>query len=87
MNDLRDIGFDIENDKNRCPFGLFTQLSETTLPADMHCIMQIFDGPNFFANGTANSNDIIQFLSVPATVSTASGLVDKFCVAVSSLFP
>lgn len=92
INDLRDIEFDIENDKNRCLFGLFTQSSETNLPADVHRVTQIFDDPKFFADGAANSNDIIQgasgdcwFLSALATVSTAPGLVEKFCVAVSSL--
>ena len=92
INDLRDIEFDVENDKNRCLFGLFTQPSETSLPADVHRVTQIFDDPKFFADGAANSNDIIQgasgdcwFLSALATVSTAPGLVEKFCVAVSSL--
>jgi hypothetical protein len=44
-------------------------------------------------NGAADSNDIIQgklgdcwFLSALATASTAKGLVDKFCVAVSFHF-
>ncbi|KAF9038120.1 hypothetical protein BJ165DRAFT_1353090 [Panaeolus papilionaceus] len=85
---FRDIEFDLENDKNRCLWGLFTQTGENHTPADMHRVTQIFDDPQFFVNGAASSNDIIQgalgdcwFLSSLATVSTAPGLVEKICVA------
>lgn len=61
------------------------------MPSDIQRVTQIFDKPQFFVDG-ADSNDIIQgklgdcwFLSALATVSTAKGLVDKFCVAVSVL--
>lgn len=84
---FRDIEFDLENDKDRCLFGLFTQSGENHQPADVHRVTQIFDDPHFFVDG-AGSNDIIQgtlgdcwFLSALATVSTAPGLVEKLCVA------
>ncbi|KAF8799617.1 cysteine proteinase, partial [Phlegmacium glaucopus] len=71
---LRDIEFDIENDKNKCLYRLFMQTNEKS-----------FDNPQLFVGGAADSNDIIQealgdrwFLSALATVSTAPGLVEKF---------
>jgi hypothetical protein len=58
-------------------------------PSDVRRVSQIFEKPQFFIDG-ASSNDIIQgcgggcyFLSALATMSTAAGLVEKFCVAVS----
>ena len=85
----RDIEFDLENDRDRCLYGLFAQTNENPSPADVHRVTQIFDNPQFFVGGAADSNDIIQgalgdcwFLSTLATVSTAPGLVEKFCLAV-----
>lgn len=64
-------------------------MNETYAPADVHRVTQIFDNPHFFANESPGSNDIVQgqlgdtwFLSALATVSTASGLIEKLCVAV-----
>jgi hypothetical protein len=56
-------------------------------------VTKIFDHPQFFIDG-ANSNDIVQgaigdcwFVSALATMSTAPGLVERFCVAVRAVFP
>ncbi|KAF8808297.1 cysteine proteinase [Phlegmacium glaucopus] len=64
------------------------KLIKNISPADVHRVTQIFDDPQFFVGGAADSNDIIQgalgdwwFLSALATVSRAPGLVEKFCVA------
>jgi hypothetical protein len=87
----RDIEFDLENDEDRCLYGLYTEVL-TEGPADVQRVTQIFKQPQFFAGGTASSDDIIQgtlgdcwFLSALATISTCPGLVEKFCVAVSDL--
>ena len=92
--DCRDIEFDLENDRNRCLYGLALQSNENLSPADVHRVTQIFDDPHFFVGGAADSNDIIQgalgdcwFLSALATVSTAPGLVEKFCVDVRFFIP
>jgi hypothetical protein len=85
----RDVEFDLENDQYRCLHGLDFPLTGKYIPSDVQRVTQIFERPLFFVNG-ADSNDIIQgklgdcwFLSALATVSTAEGLVEKFCVAVS----
>lgn len=83
----RDIEFDLEGDSARCLHGLSTDGPRYT-PSDVQRVTQIFDKPSFFVDG-ADSNDIVQgslgdcwFLSALATMSTAKGLVEKFCVAV-----
>ena len=89
----RDIEFDLENDQYRCLHGLDYPLTGKYTPSDVQRVTQIFEHPQFFVNG-ADSNDIIQgklgdcwFLSALATASTAKGLVEKFCVAVSDPSP
>ncbi|KAF5385770.1 hypothetical protein D9615_002207 [Tricholomella constricta] len=82
---FRDIEFDLQNDRHRCLQGL--QTDRIYSPSDVQRATQIFEKPSFFIDG-ADSNDIIQgslgdcwFLSALATMSTAKGLVEKFCVA------
>jgi len=89
INSTRDVEFDLENDMYRCLHGLDYPLTGKYAPSDVQRVTQIFDKPHFFVNGV-DSNDIVQgkigdcwFLSALATVSTAQGLVEKFCVAVS----
>lgn len=84
-----DVEFDLENDMQRCLHGLDYPHTGPFTPSDILRVTQIFDKPQFFVNGV-DSNDIVQgrigdcsFLSALATVSTAQGLVKKFCVAVS----
>ncbi|KAG6918280.1 hypothetical protein DXG01_015372 [Tephrocybe rancida] len=84
---FRDIEFDLETDQYRCLHGLDYPHTGMYRPSDVQRVMQIIDKPHFFVK-EADSNDIIQgklgdcwFLSALATVSTAKGLVDKFCVA------
>ncbi|KAG5649945.1 hypothetical protein H0H81_001370 [Sphagnurus paluster] len=82
---FRDVEFDLENDQYRCLHGLDFPATGKYVPSDVQRVTQIFDNPQFFVDG-ADSNDIIQgklgdcwFLSALATVSTAKGLVEKFC--------
>ncbi|KAF8210804.1 hypothetical protein K438DRAFT_1664769 [Mycena galopus ATCC 62051] len=84
---FRDIEFDIENDQYATLNGLSYLPDEKFNPSDIRRVSQIFDTPQFFIDG-ANSNDIMQgalgdcwFLSALATMSTAEGLIEKFCVA------
>ncbi|KAG6865595.1 hypothetical protein C0991_001144, partial [Blastosporella zonata] len=84
---FRDIEFDLENDQYRCLHGLDFPPTGKYTPSDVQRVTQIFDKPQFFVDG-ADSNDIVQgkigdcwFLSALATVSTAKGLVENFCVA------
>jgi hypothetical protein len=84
----RDIDFDLECDKSRCLNGLDPD-GPTFTPSDAQRLTQIFDNPQFIVDG-AGANDIIQggiadcwFLSALSTLSTAEGLLEKSCVAVS----
>ncbi|KAG6911017.1 hypothetical protein DXG01_005432 [Tephrocybe rancida] len=84
---FRDVEFDIELDKDRCLHGLRQPGETGYAPADVRRATQIFDKASFFIDG-ADSNDLVQgqlgdcwFLSALATMSTAKGLVEKFCVA------
>ncbi|KAJ7880174.1 cysteine proteinase [Mycena leptocephala] len=81
---FRDIEFDLENDREKCLHGLS---GGSFNPSDVQRVTDIFENPQFFIDG-ANSNDIVQgaigdcwFVSALATMSTAPGLVEKFCVA------
>ncbi|KAJ3784855.1 hypothetical protein GGU10DRAFT_376341 [Lentinula aff. detonsa] len=84
----RDTEFDLENDRECCLHGLLGQGSTINYtPSDVQRVTQIFDKPQFFVDG-ASSNDIVQgaigdcwFVSALATMATAEGLVEKFCVA------
>ncbi|KAJ7483514.1 hypothetical protein FB451DRAFT_1234839 [Mycena latifolia] len=83
---FRDVEFDLENDKERCLFGLSKENAEYS-PSDVQRVTKIFKDPSFFVEG-ADSNDIVQgrlgdcwFLSALATMSTSKGLIEKFCVA------
>ncbi|KAJ7235550.1 cysteine proteinase [Mycena rebaudengoi] len=83
---FRDVEFDLENDKERCLFGLSKE-DRKFAPSDVQRVTKIFEKPSFFIDG-AESNDIVQgrlgdcwFLSALATMSTAKGLIEKFCVA------
>ncbi|KAF8916828.1 hypothetical protein CPB85DRAFT_1409775 [Mucidula mucida] len=84
---FRDNEFDLFNDRERCLKGLEPPDDEPLEPADVKRVTDIFDNPRFFVDG-ASSNDIVQgylgdcwFVSALATMSTAKGLVEKFCVA------
>ncbi|KAF9045921.1 cysteine proteinase [Hymenopellis radicata] len=84
---FRDHEFDLFNDRERCLKGLESPENEELEPADVKRVTDLFDNPRFFVDG-ASSNDIVQgrlgdcwFVSALATMSTAEGLVEKFCVA------
>jgi Calpain family cysteine protease len=87
---LRDVEFDLENDKIRCLKGLnYDGDDDSGLPPGVLRVTEIFDSPHFFVDG-ADAIDIIQgslgdcyFLSAMATMSTSKGLIEKLCVAVS----
>ncbi|KAJ6580695.1 hypothetical protein B0H19DRAFT_1112126, partial [Mycena capillaripes] len=83
---FRDVEFDLENDRERCLFGLSKE-GRKLAPSDVQRVTQIFSSPSFFIDG-ADSNDIVQgrlgdcwFLSALSTMTTAKGLMEKFCVA------
>ncbi|KAJ7749668.1 hypothetical protein B0H16DRAFT_1551042 [Mycena metata] len=67
-------------------FGLSKENREYR-PSDVQRVTKIFGNPSFFVDG-ADSNDVIQgklgdcwFLSALTTMTTAKGLLEKFCVA------
>ncbi|KAJ6472034.1 cysteine proteinase [Mycena sanguinolenta] len=81
---FRDIEFDLENYPQQCLHGLSGGSFD---PSDVQRVTDIFEKPQFFVDG-ASSNDIVQgaigdcwFVSALATMSTAPGLIEKFCVA------
>ncbi|KAK7031845.1 calpain catalytic domain-containing protein [Favolaschia claudopus] len=83
---FRDVEFDLENDRELCLFGLSKENRELR-PWDVQRATKIFAKPSFFIDG-ADSNDIVQgrlgdcwFLSALSTMTTAKGLMEKFCVA------
>ncbi|KAF7332285.1 Calpain catalytic domain-containing protein [Mycena kentingensis (nom. inval.)] len=83
---FRDVEFDLENDEDRCLFGLSKE-DRDMAPSDVQRVHQIFSKPAFFIGG-ADSNDLVQgrlgncwFLSALATMTTARGLIERFCVA------
>ncbi|KAJ6467998.1 hypothetical protein C8R47DRAFT_1152164 [Mycena vitilis] len=83
---FRDVEFDLENDRERCLFGLSKENRELA-PSDVQRVTKIFSNPSFFIDG-ADSNDLVQgrlgdcwFLSALSTMTTAKGLMEKFCVA------
>ncbi|KAJ7467789.1 cysteine proteinase [Mycena galericulata] len=85
---FRDVEFDLENDKERCLFGLSKEKDERYAPSGVERLSKIFNNKfSFFIDG-ADSGDIVQgglgdcwFLSALSTMSTAKGLIEKFCVA------
>ena len=87
---IRDIDFDLENDPTICLYGLETDNpSESYAPSDVRRVTQLFNKPQFFVDG-ADANDIVQgglgdcwFLSALSMMTTAKGLIEKSCVAVS----
>ena len=85
---LRDVEFDLENDKIRCLKGL-SYTEDASTPPGVLRVTQIFDNPQFVIDG-ADAIDIIQgnlgdcwLLSALSTMSTSKGLIEKLCVAVS----
>ncbi|KAF7371192.1 Calpain catalytic domain-containing protein [Mycena sanguinolenta] len=83
---FRDVEFDLENDRELCLFGLSKE-NRDLKPSDVQRVTKIFAKPSFFVDG-ADSNDIIQgrlgdcwFLSALSTMTTAPGLMEKFCIA------
>ncbi|KAG7091306.1 hypothetical protein E1B28_010352 [Marasmius oreades] len=82
---FRDQEFDTEVDRERCLHGIGSE--EKFNPSDVQRVTDIFPNPQFFIDG-ANSNDLVQgaigncwFVSALATMSTAEGLIERFCVA------
>ncbi|CAE7095601.1 unnamed protein product [Rhizoctonia solani] len=83
---FRDLEFDLEEDKDRCLYGLNPNWGSVPRPADVLRVTQIFEEPQFFIYG-ASSSDIVQgvlddssFLSGVSTVATMEGLINRICV-------
>ncbi|QRV99267.1 calpain family cysteine protease [Ceratobasidium sp. AG-Ba] len=84
---FRDIEFDLEEDMDRCLFGLGSEDELPTRPSDVLRVTQIFYKPRFFIDG-ASSSDVAQgyvgdcwFLAAISAVSTMEGLIERICVA------
>ncbi|KAF8749027.1 Cysteine proteinase [Rhizoctonia solani] len=90
----RDIEFDLEDDQERCLYGLNrlalppAEPGKLPLePADVLRVTQIFEEPEFFIDG-ASSSDVVQsnhagnswFMSAVSTVATMKRLIDRICV-------
>ncbi|KAG6886853.1 hypothetical protein C0995_003947 [Termitomyces sp. Mi166 len=83
----RDVGFDLERDRERCLRGLALDPDlDSNVPSDAQRVTQIFKNPHFYVGG-ANPGDIVQgklcdcwFLSALATMSTTQDLVEQSCV-------
>lgn len=89
----RDLEFDLEEDRKRCLENLNNSSTDGGgyKPADVLRCNQIFSKPQFFNEQGPNASGIIQgacgdcwFLSALSNISTLDGLVEKFCVAVST---
>ncbi|KAG9088714.1 hypothetical protein FRC07_012481, partial [Ceratobasidium sp. 392] len=84
---FRDIEFDLEEDRERCLYGLSTSEDERVNPSDVLRVTQIFDKPQFFIDG-ASCSDVAQgsigdcwFMSAIAVVSAMEGLIERICPA------
>ncbi|KAF9038031.1 hypothetical protein BJ165DRAFT_1353039 [Panaeolus papilionaceus] len=82
---FRDIDFDLDTDETQCLYGIFPGANYT--PVDVQRVTQLFDKPQFFKEGGADSTGVVQgllgdcwFLSALSTVSTFPGLIEKICV-------
>ncbi|KAJ7607933.1 hypothetical protein FB45DRAFT_1039995 [Roridomyces roridus] len=85
---FRDIEFDIENDTQRCLFGLTRSEDVSYSPSGVERVSKIFNNKHSFFVDGVDSSDIVQgrlgdcwFLSALSTMSTSRGLIEKFCVA------
>ncbi|KAG9085226.1 hypothetical protein FS749_004601 [Ceratobasidium sp. UAMH 11750] len=84
---FRDIEFDLEEDRERCLYGLSTSDDDRANPSDVLRVTQIFDKPQFFIDG-ASCSDVAQgaigdcwFMSAISVVSAMEGLIERICPA------